>query len=1581
LGLLILLVGLINFTPVQNYIVQQVTKVLSKKLKTPVRIAHVRVDFRNHILLQGLYIEDEQKDTLIYAGELQVRMTDWFFIKKETPVIRYIGLIDANVHMIRKATSNRWNYDFIVDALSSKSKDTSSSGSLEIDLQKIKLNNVRFRMDDAWDGMNLGINVGYAQIDAHTDLKKKLIDISKAGIENALVTITSYKGGRPPIASKGIYAEIFDTTAFNGDKYKVLCGKLNLKECGFQYASSNTIPKQGEFDPEHIDISHINIDVEKTQIIGDTIKGHLVQLSAHERCGIQIKKMSSDISVSPIASVCKNLYLETNNSKIKNYYAMLYRHFPDFTAYIEKVVMVTQVQNSSIDVKDIAYFAPYLKQLPAIQLQVNGTGTGTVAKMEAHNLHVTDGSSTLKGNITLTGLPDIYKTNIDYEHGEIMTNGLAAIKYAPALKNNPNVAVEKILYAYYNGNFKGYLENFTAQGVIKTNLGIITADAALKIPFDKVETGSYKGYITATNLKLGELIRQDILGSFTCKANVTGVGFDAKKGAQLQLNAVIDRIGINGYDYQNVTANGLLAKKKFDGEMQVDDPNLALSFNGDIDFSQSLAHINAQAHLLKSDWKALGVIKDAISGDADFDLNVTGNDIDNFTGYAKLYNVDVKRNNHRLNIDSVYLQSDISAGVKNITIESNEITSHIRGNFELSKLGYSTQYYLSGYLPNYIKTPKKAAPDQNLTFDVATRNIDSLLGIISPSIRGFDDSYIDGSLNTIQQTLTLNVLVPYGSIGKVKLNNLNVQGEGNYSKLTLNAKVNKVIVGDSLLNIALTANTTIGNDSFHFNIITSTPNSYGTASINGEAYTHGDTLYMSLLPSDFYLGQNKWMIPSGNSIVYSSKYLNIKDLKLQSGSQQIAINTLDESTNQSINASIKDLEIAPIGELTGMGSFHPSGLVNGYAQIDHLFDKMIISTNIKGEDVKIDTDNFGSVFIVGNYNSERKELTFDNKTGIYFNSSSIRLQGNILFDSTSDQQINGNIFANHAPISWLSPLLTGYVSDLKGSVTGTINLNGTASQPVIDGSLSLNDAGVKMDVLGTYYTIPTAKFIFNEQRIDIANLNIYDAKKNKAEVTGYIGHRGLKDFALNLELTAPKMEVMKLKETDNKYFYGNVTAEVEHLTVKGPVDNIVLTVTGSAAEKSHIYIPISQVGGINSYNYVTFKSYKENTKNALLSKMRNKYKFTLNINANITPDVDITMILDPVSGDAINAKGNCSNLQMNMVLGGDFRMYGNYIIDEGDYTFSLKQLLGFNRKFSLNSGSQISFNGAMSQTHLAVNATYALRARLYDLLSDLDLKQGGLSESETRDAKNPQNVNVLLHMNGLLQKPELTFNIELPEKRSIGTYANTKLDRINQNDRDLLDEVGALLLVGTFIPPEGVTGTTNAAQTGAINNFSELLSTTASTQLTNIMNKLLGERNLSIELKYKNYSLSDVNNTSALNRNTVTVGISKKYLNDRLVLDLGSKYDWGKQSSSSSGTGNNFNLAGDFRVQYLLTEDGRLRLNAFHTSDYDVLYDQNITRNGVGISWRKSFNNFSEFIHSKNYQKNNQKKDTSVINK
>ncbi|RYE18711.1 MAG: hypothetical protein EOP51_21365, partial [Sphingobacteriales bacterium] len=203
-----------NFSPVQTFIAKRATIILSDKLKTKVSIERVKIGILNSVTLEGLYVEGRDKDTLLYTGELSARITDWF-IFSDKPVIKYVGLKNTYANLYRPRTSDQWNFQFIIDAFDSGKKSTKpkKQSDFDIGLEKVELENVRFKMDDGWVGSDMDFEVGSFLIDARKlDFKKKIIDLNKIAAVRTAVMIRDYAGGRPPRPKK---KKEIDNTPFN----------------------------------------------------------------------------------------------------------------------------------------------------------------------------------------------------------------------------------------------------------------------------------------------------------------------------------------------------------------------------------------------------------------------------------------------------------------------------------------------------------------------------------------------------------------------------------------------------------------------------------------------------------------------------------------------------------------------------------------------------------------------------------------------------------------------------------------------------------------------------------------------------------------------------------------------------------------------------------------------------------------------------------------------------------------------------------------------------------------------------------------------------------------------------------------------------------------------------------------------------------------------------------------------------------------------------------------------------------------------------------------------------------------------
>ena len=110
--ILLLVYTALHLAPVQNWLVGQATTTLSNKLHTKVKVEHVDFSFFNKVEVKGILIEDQKKDTLLFAGSTTIKISDWFFFK-DKPVLHYVGLEDVIVNL--KRTDSVWNYTFLED--------------------------------------------------------------------------------------------------------------------------------------------------------------------------------------------------------------------------------------------------------------------------------------------------------------------------------------------------------------------------------------------------------------------------------------------------------------------------------------------------------------------------------------------------------------------------------------------------------------------------------------------------------------------------------------------------------------------------------------------------------------------------------------------------------------------------------------------------------------------------------------------------------------------------------------------------------------------------------------------------------------------------------------------------------------------------------------------------------------------------------------------------------------------------------------------------------------------------------------------------------------------------------------------------------------------------------------------------------------------------------------------------------------------------------------------------------------------------------------------------------------------------
>ncbi|MBU3745189.1 MAG: hypothetical protein FGM61_11705, partial [Sediminibacterium sp.] len=181
----------------QNKLIGWVTGYLSKELKTEISIRHISLSLFNKANIEGILIRDHQHDTLLYAGQLNGRITDWFFLKKNLE-LTYLGLEDARINLHRK--DSIWNYQFLVDYFSSADTTPKKKKPLELQLKKIDCKRLQVIQDDRWVGEKMVIKTAALLVNIDkTDLAHQTFIINSVYLDQPFFQLQNLVGLRPPL--------------------------------------------------------------------------------------------------------------------------------------------------------------------------------------------------------------------------------------------------------------------------------------------------------------------------------------------------------------------------------------------------------------------------------------------------------------------------------------------------------------------------------------------------------------------------------------------------------------------------------------------------------------------------------------------------------------------------------------------------------------------------------------------------------------------------------------------------------------------------------------------------------------------------------------------------------------------------------------------------------------------------------------------------------------------------------------------------------------------------------------------------------------------------------------------------------------------------------------------------------------------------------------------------------------------------------------------------------------------------------------------------------------------------------------
>ncbi len=1380
------------------------------------------------------------------------------------------------------------------------------------------------------------------------DLDSSRFMLSSIGITNTRFNVVKYKGERE--LNLQFVIDAFDTGDIGTTKKTNIpqfrCKNIELNNIYFSYRYENdTIPNVG-INYSDMRIKKINGAIKNVFIEGDTIHGAVQNLSCIEKSGFELKYLNVLAKISPVQTELQKLEFATNNSHINCDVTFTYQKYEDYNDFIENVYMNGSFRNTRLEMNDIAYFTPELEGIHKI-VTFNGDASGTVSSLKAKNMNLTFGeSSYFKGNIKLTGLPNINETYIQLNVDEALTNSkdLRSLPTPPFVEKKylkiPK-ELDKLGCIKFNGDFTGFIYDFVAYGTFKTTIGLISSDIALQED-KKKETYTYHGNIKTRNFDLGRLVEaESTIGEISLDADVNGKGLNINT-INADIKGKVQQLELNNYNYKNINIEGNFVKNIFKGAFDVQDENIALEYKGNIDFTGNLPLYKFTANIKNADLGDLNILKTGSRNSlvGDFDVNVSGDNLDNIIGSISSKKIVYTENGKDYFIKDLNMSSQQNRSIKTITLRSNVVDADFSGIINLGKLETSMQEFITVFIPALSSKDKNNVVEvvENFSYSVNCKESEALSKLLLKNIIIKHNTLLHGAINTETNKFSLNLDAPEVLINGNIVKTLNVTSQSDNKILYFSAQCKSIeFTKDAHLgNVKIYSQA--HNDSiktyFDWRNLDSLRN-YGRLRLN----THFETknkINMKFLTSEFFLEDSLWIVSDNNSIQIDSTQISINDFSLSNSEHLVKLSgKVSENKSDQLMVFFDKFNLSYANPFLKKNDVAINGIVTGNASISSLYDSPVYTADANIIDLLVNDVPIGSGSLISLWNSKQESIALNGK----FMRGEIPTIGfsGFYYLNKESENFDLELQLQKTKLKLFEKFTSNLVSKIGGVATGDLFLKGTPERPILKGSLEVQKMSFLFDYLNTFYTIPSGVIEFTENKIFIKDMLMFDSpipekgkpiSPNTAMVNVAIVHRYFKNVTVDVNINAKNLFCLNTTEGQNDSYYGNAYA-TGLIHVFTDFKNTTIDIDAKTNKGTDFNIPLAGADDISSNDFIRFVNKDRNA-----VKLEDKYKLDLsgiqlNFNLDVTPDAQVQLIFDSKIGDVIKANGR-GNIKMNINTLGQFNIFGDYVIEKGDYLFTLKNII--NKKFKIDQGSTLAWHGNPYDAEINLNATYNLRTSLVDLMQDT---------SNTNYSKRVP-VECKLTMTGKLMNPTVKFDIEVPNSDQ---KIQNELIRITQNDGELNKQVFSLLLAGKFQPSSdrasSVTG-------GAVSsNSSELLS--------NQLNNWLSHLDFPVEIGVNLKGGDQVTNKE------VQVSLSKQLFQDRLSID--GNFGATKSPTATNNSSSASNLVGDVNIEYKLTQDGKLRVKAYNQSYENTNVSNNSPyKQGVGLTYKEEFNTFGELM-------------------
>ncbi len=1617
LFLLIIIVTLIQLPSIQNKIIHSATSIFSNKTHTRVEIRNLRISFPKSVVIEGLYLEDLSKDTLLSAGKVKINIALLNLLKHHININSFT-LEKVTIRLNTTKTDSLFNYNFLLTAFKDTSTEmkTPSASQWKFDLDNATLKNIHFHYDDEYGGMVALADLGSLNLKMYElNPEKSIYGIGELSIEKLNATILMKKQAK----SEGGQSVTLPVIRANN---------IQLDNSNLSFSDS-------------INKLSVNASVKYFELNGGSIdlQNKIATLNKLNLSKSEIQYYTDKKGLNPDSTISKPIPSEESNWKVD-------------VRNISLDDNIISYQSGPMPVKRNVFNANYLN-FSHLTLHVSDLFYSS----DSSRLSVKKFNATDQNNFSIT------KFETDFS----MHQYSATIKNLKAATLNSSVEAEiDLKYSSLKAlkdSIPFIVLNLNMQNVSINNSDITYFDQTLaNQPFFKNAdnitslSGIIKGPVN--DLKGENIIIKTGTGT-TLKTDFNISGLPLVESTHFNFPDLI--INSGRYDIEMMAGASIPKNIRIPENL-----SLSVSFNGQIRAFESTFSLDCSYGNVK--------IFAAISKNENFKarVNVSGFDLGTLMGDNSMYGpvtLSAVANGHGLNTDSV--EADISAVLSEAYL--NKYVYHnlsmdgkIRGQEFKGKISLDDENAVFDFDGLVNLNPK----NKNYAFKLSVKRANlQKLNITHDDIRislnAFADLKVDRSNELNGEAGIRNIIITKGEkqyvLDSLLFASINSEKK---SELSLTSSIVGIKYSGTISPVDISAELkNFFNNYFLLPGVNEIKKNSGPVKFNFEIMLHNNSILSRILFPGLKEFEPGPIIGSFDSEKKDLK-LNATVKKIIYGDSEIRDLIIDVNANTgSLNYNISSAMLS--SSQIKLDNFSFDGKISDntiFANLSSTGDnkdrKIVISSQITKDNANyklvLDRNNF---YLMNN----KWNIAPDNY--IEFGKDGILIHN--FFINNSDSQINIasvhdkfnddlNIGIRNFSLEDISRVIEKDTNMIKGKVEGNVLLKKVNNKYGLVADAKISDIVFHSILVGTL-KVKADNSTAGKFDVDI---NLSGADNNLVSKGYYIPGGG--DNSLNIKTDIQSLS-MKTLEAFSMGQISEATGTISgNLLINGSAGEPTITgellfndvsvkpsLLNNKLELKHeairfrsdgIYFDSFTLLDVNKHSAVIdgsvhMKEFKDfnfalniSTADFLLfnstvrdnklfygkmvidSKFEIKGPMTLpviNGRLNIKDESKFTFVvpesrlttdkgedvvefndskLGPIlSGDTskIEKKSSFTGFDISTIIEIDKQAELRLLMDPSS-SDSLVVKGGAALSLIIDRSGKMSLTGSYNLDEGSYIVSLEFVKRKFDIISgssiiwngdpldaeisintkyivraspyDLMTRQlSGMGDAEQGSYKQPYPFWVLLSLHGEILHPEISFEIQLPPENK-----DILGGSVNQKLLMLKEDESELNKQVFALLVLGRFVQENPLQTES-GGTSSLVRSTVGNFLSAQLNKFSSQALPGVELNFDIQSYNEYETGQAKGRTQVEVGVKKQLFDERLSVQVGGSVDLeGEKARQNSSS----NITSDVNLEYKLTEDGRLRMKAFRHNQYEGAIEGQLVETGAGIVYVRDFDRWKEFF-------------------